>query len=124
MNVLLRPTHWRSFIQDIEVLAINSSSLRNSKVMTPEVLLQLISDDRKVVSDHDNKTSNSIEIHTLMSSPAGISPKVSCSSLWIPLDLVLEDAMDGSQVDTTSAIEIITRNPNFALVYLQNKNYI
>ncbi|CAI9285367.1 unnamed protein product [Lactuca saligna] len=102
------PTHWRSFIQDIEVLVVNSSSLRNSKVITPEILLQLISDDRKVVSE-ENKSSYLQEIHTVMSSSAGLSHKISGSSLWIPLDLVLEDAMDGSQVDTTSSIEIVTR---------------
>ncbi|XP_071742043.1 mediator of RNA polymerase II transcription subunit 33A-like [Rutidosis leptorrhynchoides] len=102
------PTHWRSFIQDIEVLVVNSSALRKSKVMSPEILLQLISDDRKLVTE--GKKSNYLhEMHTLMSSSAGISRKVSGSSLWIPLDLVLEDAMDGSQVDTTSAIEIVTR---------------
>ncbi|KAF5787780.1 putative mediator of RNA polymerase II transcription subunit 33A/B [Helianthus annuus] len=103
------PTHWRSLVQDIEVLAVNSSALRSSKVMTPETLLQLISDDHKVVSE--GKKANYLqEIHTIMSSSAGISHKVSGSSLWIPIDLALEDAMDGSQVDTTSAIEIITRH--------------
>ncbi|KAI3715390.1 hypothetical protein L6452_22372 [Arctium lappa] len=102
------PTHWRSFIQDIEVLVVNSSALRNSKAMTPEILLQLISDDRKIVSE-ESKASYLQEIHTVMSSPAGLSHNVGGSSLWLPLDLVLEDAMDGSQVDTTSAIEIVTR---------------
>ncbi|KAI3803240.1 hypothetical protein L1987_31389 [Smallanthus sonchifolius] len=102
------PQHWRSFIQDVEVLAVNSSALRNSKVMTPEILLQLISDDHKVVSEV-KKENYLQEIHTIMSSSAGISHKFGGSSLWIPIDLVLEDAMDGSQVDTTSAIEIITR---------------
>ncbi|PWA38198.1 REF4-related 1 [Artemisia annua] len=103
------PTHWSSFIQDIEVLAVNSSSLRNSKVMTPENLLQLISDDRKDMSK-DNKTSYLQESHSAMSSSAGLSHKVSGSCLWIPIDLVLEDAMDGTQVDTTSSIEIVTRH--------------
>ncbi|KAL8189437.1 hypothetical protein R6Q57_029003 [Mikania cordata] len=102
------PTHWRSLIQDIEFLAVNSSALRNSKVMTPEILLQLISDDQKFMSE--GKKANYLqEIHTILSSSAGISHKVGGSSLWIPIDLVLEDAMDGAQVDTTSAIEIITR---------------
>lgn len=103
------PTHWSSFIQDIEVLAVNSSSLRNSKVMTPENLLQLISDDRKDMSK-DNKTSYLQEVQSAMSSSAGLSHKVSGSCLWIPIDLVLEDAMDGTQVDTTSSVEIVTRH--------------
>ncbi|KAI7735270.1 hypothetical protein M8C21_009404 [Ambrosia artemisiifolia] len=76
--------------------------------MTPEILLQLISDDRKIGFE-EKKTNYLQEIHTVMSSSAGISHKVSGSSLWISIDLALEDAMDGSQVDTTSAIEIITR---------------
>ncbi|XP_076928952.1 mediator of RNA polymerase II transcription subunit 33A-like [Bidens hawaiensis] len=102
------PIHWRSFIQDIEVLAVNSSSLRNSKIMTPEILLQLISDDYKIGSE-EKKANYLQEISAIMSSSsAGISHKVSGSSLWISIDLALEDAMDGSQVDTTSAIEIIT----------------
>ncbi|GJZ92884.1 mediator of RNA polymerase II transcription subunit 33A [Tanacetum coccineum] len=109
MNVILRPTHWSSFIQDIEVLAVNSSSLRNSKVTTPENLLQLISDDHKDMSK-DNKTSYLQEVQSAMSSSAGLSHKVSGSCLWIPIDLVLEDAMDGTQVDTTSSIEIVTRH--------------
>ncbi|XP_076898810.1 mediator of RNA polymerase II transcription subunit 33A-like [Bidens hawaiensis] len=102
------PAYWRSLIQDIEVLVVNSSALRSSKVMTPEIMLQLISDDHKVVTK-GKKTNYLQEIHTIMSSSASMSHKVSGSSLWIPLDLALEDAMDGSQVDTTSAIETITR---------------
>ncbi|XP_035842276.1 2,3-bisphosphoglycerate-independent phosphoglycerate mutase-like [Helianthus annuus] len=35
------PTHWRSLVQDIEVLVVNSSALGNSKVMTPETLLSV-----------------------------------------------------------------------------------
>lgn len=116
INVILRPTHWSSFIQDIEVLAVNASSLRNSKVMTPENLLQLVSDDRKDMSK-DNKSSYLQEVHSAMSSSAGLSHKISGSCVWIPIDLVLEDAMDGTQVDTTSSIEIVTRNANSALVF-------
>ncbi|KAJ0491871.1 putative mediator of RNA polymerase II transcription subunit 33A/B [Helianthus annuus] len=102
------PTHWRTLVQDIEVLAVNSSALRNSKVLTPEILLQSISDDRKIGSE-ETKANYLQEIQTIISSSSGISHKVSGSSLWISIDLALEDAMDGSQVDTTSAIEIITR---------------
>jgi len=32
----------------------------------------------------------------------------SWSSLWLPIDLILEDALDGGQVAASSAIEIIT----------------
>jgi len=32
----------------------------------------------------------------------------SWSALWLPIDLILEDALDGGQVAAFSAIEIIT----------------
>ena len=34
--------------------------------------------------------------------------ETSHSDLWLPLDVVLEDVIDGSQVTATSAVEIIT----------------
>ena len=37
-----------------------------------------------------------------------LAPSASRSALWLPLDLVLEDAMDGYQVEPTSLIERIT----------------
>lgn len=43
-----------------------------------------------------------------LASSAGLCHGTSYSSLWLPLDLVLEDAMDLSQVHVTSAIEILT----------------
>lgn len=42
-----------------------------------------------------------------LSSSASLCHGASHSALWIPFDLVLEDAMDGYQVSATSAIEII-----------------
>ncbi|KAL7251897.1 hypothetical protein ACSBR1_013698 [Camellia fascicularis] len=105
------PTHWESFVQRIQLLAANSSALGNSEV-TPEVLLQLTSDTRKVLS-RQCKTSSLQEFHEVMASgclsnSAGLCHGASRSALWLPLDLVLEDAMDGSQVNATSSIEIIT----------------
>ncbi|KAE8734115.1 Mediator of RNA polymerase II transcription subunit 33B [Hibiscus syriacus] len=43
-----------------------------------------------------------------LASSAGLCHGASRSDLWLPLDLVLEDAMDGYLVNTTSAVEIIT----------------
>lgn len=43
-----------------------------------------------------------------LSSSAGLCQGVSRSALWLPLDLLLEDAMDGYQVNATCGIEIIT----------------
>lgn len=45
---------------------------------------------------------------------AGLCLGTSRSALWLPLDMLLEDAMDGSQVNATSAVEIITGNESFA----------
>jgi hypothetical protein len=39
---------------------------------------------------------------------AGQSYESSWSSLWLPIDLILEDALDGGHVAAFSAIEIIT----------------
>ena len=59
------------------------------------------------------KTSSQQKFHTVMnfeylSSSASLCHGASHSALWIPLDLVLEDAMDGYQVSATSAIEVIS----------------
>lgn len=53
-----------------------------------------------------------------LSSSASLCHGASHSALWIPLDLMLEDAMDGYQVSATSSIEIIsgkTENSNWNL---------
>lgn len=79
--------------------------------MTPEVLVQLISDTRQVLS-RECKTSCLQKFHEVMAygplaSSAGLCHGTTRSALWLPLDLVLEDVMDGSQVNATSAIEIV-----------------
>ena len=51
-----------------------------------------------------------------LASSAGLCHGASRSALWLPLDLVLEDFLDGSQVNATSAVEIITGKDNFILV--------
>lgn len=91
---------------------MNSSALRNSKVMTPEAIVQLMSNTRKV-TPQECKRSYLQEFHEVMTcgplaSSAGLCHGTSRSALWLPLDLVLEDAMDGSQVNAASAIEIVT----------------
>ncbi|CAK9161890.1 unnamed protein product [Ilex paraguariensis] len=105
------PAHWEEFILRIQLLVENSSALSNSTIMTPDVLLQLTSDTHKFLSS-ECKTSS---LHAIMASgslvpSAGLCQGANRSALWIPLDLVLEDAVDGFQVSATSAIEIITGN--------------
>ncbi|KAF8394464.1 hypothetical protein HHK36_020672 [Tetracentron sinense] len=106
------PSHWGAFIQRLRLLGANSSALRNSKIITPEALLQLTSDTRKVLS-RECKTNLEHEFHAVMASGSLTSSAGQChgasrSTLWLPLDLFLEDAMDGSQVAATSTIEILT----------------
>ncbi|XP_021806493.1 mediator of RNA polymerase II transcription subunit 33A isoform X1 [Prunus avium] len=104
--------HWTSFIQRLQLLGSNSLALRNSKTLTPEALIQLTSDSH-IVLHQECKTASSQKYHAVMASgslasSAGLCHGNSRSALWLPLDLVLEDAMDGYQVDATSSVETIT----------------
>ncbi|XP_044484283.1 mediator of RNA polymerase II transcription subunit 33A-like isoform X2 [Mangifera indica] len=106
------PTHWVGFTQRIQLLGANSVALRNSKILTPEALLQLVSDTRIVFSQECNiKSPKNLHAVITFGSPAcsaGLCHGVSCSALWLPLDIFLENVMDGYQVNTTSSVEIIT----------------
>ncbi|XP_059435722.1 mediator of RNA polymerase II transcription subunit 33B-like isoform X2 [Corylus avellana] len=106
------PSHWGVFIQRMQLLAAKSAVLRNSKHISPETLLQLTSDTREVLS-RECKTMSGKEFHAVMASGSLISSAnqlhgIGCSALWLPIDLFLEDAMDGSQVAATNAVEILT----------------
>ncbi|KAG8370172.1 hypothetical protein BUALT_Bualt14G0089600 [Buddleja alternifolia] len=104
--------HWENFIHRVDLLVENSSALRNSKTLKPEVLLHLISDSSKITSQH-SQANLLHDIHPMVQSRPLVNAASLClgtsrSALWLPLDLLLEDAMDGSQVNATSAVEIIT----------------
>ncbi|GFZ14083.1 REF4-related 1 [Actinidia rufa] len=106
------PLHWGSFVQQIQLLVANSSAVRNSKVTTAEALQQLATSTCKILS-WECKMISPQKFHEVMASgslasSAGLCHGASRSALWLPLDLVLEDLMDGSQVNATSAVEIIT----------------
>ena len=108
---LLRPSHWGAFIQQLRVLAAKSMALRNSKHITPEALLQLTSDTRQVLSRECKTISR--EFHAVignrsLTSSSGQCHGTSPSAHWLPIDLFLEDAMDGSQVAATGAVERLT----------------
>lgn len=102
------PVLWGAFVQRLQLLAGNSSALQSSSIISPKALLQLASDA------HNLSKANSLQEHYVRSTSrslatcAGLCFGSSRSSLWLPLDLFLEDAMVGSQVNATSAIEIIT----------------
>ncbi|XP_042012940.1 mediator of RNA polymerase II transcription subunit 33B-like [Salvia splendens] len=105
------PVDWECFIDHLRLLAAKSGSLRNSKNISPEALLQLASAARQVLSPKC-KTNSQKQLHAV----AAISPMSSAghclatvrSELWLPIDLYLEDTMDGSQVRATSAVETLT----------------
>ncbi|KAF9678062.1 hypothetical protein SADUNF_Sadunf08G0172900 [Salix dunnii] len=108
------PTHWIRIIQRLQLLGTHSSALRNSKFPTAEDLLQLTTDSGcNLVFCRESKTSSLQNLHSVMAfgslvSSYGLCQGASRSALWLPLDLALEDVMDGYQVNATSAIEIIT----------------
>uniref|UniRef100_A0A7N0T3L3 Reduced epidermal fluorescence 4 n=2 Tax=Kalanchoe fedtschenkoi TaxID=63787 RepID=A0A7N0T3L3_KALFE len=106
------PLQWQCFVQRVKILSTNSSVLRLSKYITPESILRLTSDERQVLS-RESKTSSKNAFHAVtasnpLTSSAGQSHGASWSSLWLPIDIFLEDAMDGSQVVATSAVETLT----------------
>ncbi|KAI9115091.1 hypothetical protein K1719_014104 [Acacia pycnantha] len=105
------PIHWRSFIQQLQLMGANSLALRKSRTVSSEVILKFASDTDVVWSDERKMRSQqkfqAVLAFDYLSSSASLCHGASHSALWIPLDLVLEDAMDGYQVSTTSAIEII-----------------
>lgn len=65
--------------------------------------------DKNRLLSREGKTSQ-LEFRDVMASGSlfssgGQSHGVNWSALWLPIDLFLEDAMDGSQVLATSAVE-------------------
>ncbi|MQL96346.1 hypothetical protein Taro_029008, partial [Colocasia esculenta] len=103
------PLSWGSLLQCLRLLATKSLALRNSTV-SPDTFLQLSLDNCRNLG-RSYKPSHYQEFCTITSGPLS-SPGVLChgashSSIWIPLDIYLEDAIDGS-VAATSAIEILS----------------
>ncbi|KAK4363605.1 hypothetical protein RND71_018846 [Anisodus tanguticus] len=106
------PTYWDSFMQHLQLLVSNSSALRNSENISPEALVLLISKNRGVLS-RECKTSSRKFLHAVMASgslalSASRRDDASTSVLWLPIDLFLEDTMDGTQVAATSAVDTLT----------------
>lgn len=112
----------------MRVLIGKSSALKSSKIISPQALAELTSSTRKVLS-REYKTSSQHRFHAVVASgslisSAGQSHGTSSSSLWLPIDLFLEDTMDGSQVVATSAVETLTGKPNLSFLgyrYFENR---
>ncbi|XP_073221873.1 mediator of RNA polymerase II transcription subunit 33A-like isoform X3 [Cicer arietinum] len=106
------PSHWGSFNHQMQLLASNSSILKNLKHINADTLLSLMENIHGFGSNECNTTSK-LESNVVISAGsqiyfAGQYYGSSWSSLWLPIDLILEDALDGGQVAAFSAIEIIT----------------
>ncbi|XP_051141663.1 mediator of RNA polymerase II transcription subunit 33B-like [Andrographis paniculata] len=104
------PVLWESFIQHLRLLAEKSASLRNSKDITSDELLQLTSDPHHVLS-HEFRLNSKQHFHSV-SARSHMSSVAHChgivhSAFWVPIDIYLEDAMDGSQVRAISAAETL-----------------
>ncbi|XP_059457962.1 mediator of RNA polymerase II transcription subunit 33A-like [Corylus avellana] len=103
--------HWEGFTKCLQMLAANSSALRDTKVITPEALLQFASCthmvSRKCKLKSMQKFHDTVAIGPLASSDV-LCNEASHSSLWLPLDVVLEDAVDSTEINAKSAIETIT----------------
>ncbi|CAI0395338.1 unnamed protein product [Linum tenue] len=103
------PSHWGSFAQRLQILLAHSVALRSSKNFTPEDFGQLLS--KTIIPFHRFfKTKLQFECHAAISSTstkssAGQWHGTSQSELWLPIDLFLEDCMDGWQLAVVSAIE-------------------
>lgn len=74
--------------------------------------MHLVSDTCMVLSQECKTTSQKkfrkVMDFEYLSSSASLCDGATHSALWIPLDLVLEDTMDGYQVSATSAVEEIS----------------
>ncbi|KAL3644849.1 hypothetical protein CASFOL_010029 [Castilleja foliolosa] len=97
--------HWDRFIQHIRLLIAKSESLRNSKNISPEKLLQLTSGTNKVMS----RACKMDIVKTIHIPSAGKCNGTFRSTLWLPFDLYLEDTVNiGSCLQTTNVAESLT----------------
>lgn len=70
--------------------------------------MQLTSATRQVLS-RECKTNSQKQLHAVTaSSPMSSVGQCHRSALWLPIDLYLEDTMDGALVRVTSAVETLT----------------
>ncbi|KAG7967441.1 hypothetical protein I3843_08G099600 [Carya illinoinensis] len=103
------PSHWGGFILRLQLLAAKSAVLRDLKHVTAQTLLQLTSDARQVMS-RECKTMSGREFHAVIASGSLTSQSqgIGWSALWLPIDLYLEDSLDGSNVTANSSVEVLT----------------
>lgn len=104
-----RPCLWKRFSQCLQMLASNSLALKNSTV-SPDRLINWSFDivNKKFWKFKSSKYRELCPISSgPFESPGGHCHGPSRSAIWVPLDLYLEDAVDGS-ISATNAIETIS----------------
>lgn len=103
-----RPSQWGSFIEHLHLLTTNSFSLRGSTTSL-EVVKHWICDN------HNQFQVLKPKIHNKCYRTAQ-APGVSSSTLWISIDMYLEDCVDGS-VTATNSIEILSGTVSIPILY-------
>lgn len=101
-------------MQRLRLLGTNSSALRNSTI-SPEILLQSSSlytpkSFGLECKPSPHQDSCAVIASASLTSSAGDCFGPSTSALWIPLDMFLEDCLDGTQVAASCAIDTLTSN--------------
>ncbi|XP_020101456.1 mediator of RNA polymerase II transcription subunit 33A-like [Ananas comosus] len=103
------PSQWGSFASRLHLLATKSSALRNSTVSV-QLFQRLIAGDWNILGK-ECKQNRKLEVRSLISfgsrTLGGYCLGASPSALWIPIDLYLEDCIDGS-VAATNSIELLS----------------
>ncbi|XP_045812616.1 mediator of RNA polymerase II transcription subunit 33B-like isoform X3 [Trifolium pratense] len=105
-------THWGAFVDELEQLAANSLILRSLKHLSPESFFPLNLKSNWPMSCEPNNNKNNkknMKLSSMLAASASASAVQSHndSSLWLPIDLILEDAMDAHHV-MAATIELLT----------------
>lgn len=114
--LICRPAHWGPFLHQLQRLAANSTLLRSLKHVTPESLLPLDFNSPTGIKllCSEWKTTPTLELNAVMADSCAVQSRHdSWSLLWLPIDLILEDAMDGNHVAEASAVEALTGMQKF-----------
>ncbi|PNX82524.1 hypothetical protein L195_g038553, partial [Trifolium pratense] len=108
-------THWGAFVDELEQLAANSLILRSLKHLSPDSFFPLNLKSNWPMSCEPNNNNNKkkkkkkMKLSSMLAASASASAVQSHndSSLWLPIDLILEDAMDAHHV-MAATIELLT----------------